>query len=497
MSVAEQTVFGPTPVINDEIDSIPDDWSCDADQKRSKVEILVNTTDGIEPTVNLDAAEGWLEIPTAEVETWVERSNSADVKRTSKVHFPTSIHGRSVRDVIGSDGPVSGFARTFHKNDAGDWVLVSSGYYGAVGGTENRLESKLWIYDFAEVCKSVYVDATFNDPSVTDVARSVGQKIVNGSFVPVNNLEFRGGDFDEPFITGVGPDGLEPVNQPTTYYNVDTTGTVEQSLEAVESIVSLGRGGDTVLEQFVGGIGNKSFDASRDTIVDVLNWYADRIGGTWHFEPNDVFTTLVFDVEPVRRKYAQKEYLQFLSPSVEEQYHDTVTVEVNDALYETKPLNTLQVRGRSPKSLLEGNFSLTGGVETVMGSEEFPIAEVRADPLYSAADETRMGPTNVESDATTEQQAVNDAISELRKRLADGTEGNIQLRGFPYINPYDRVDAFETCGETVETDELAVTYEVVGVKHHDSYNDFYRTEIDVKPTVSEEDITVTERRMAT
>lgn len=512
--------------LNESEESLPDEWANDCPSKRTKVEILVDTTDDITPTLDYDDADGWMEIPTSEIETWVEQSESADVKRTSKVEFPTEIHGSSVRQAVsfdspfgGSSTPVMGIARTYHKDDRDDWVLVSHGYYGAVGGTGNPMESKLWIYDYAEVCKSVYVDQTFNDPTVTDVARSIQNEILDNTFIPLDSILFRRGGSDEEFALDVTPDGLQSRSgkTPTSYYGVETGSDIEFGVadagEALGGTIAgaFGEGvgkfvgsfaGDIVTDLVGGatGIGFKSFSPDRDTLVDLLNWYAARLGGIWHFEPAGDGAALVFDVPPVRRRFVQDSVIdetlqeEGITPPADS-YHEGVRVERNDALFETKPINTLRLRGRSPKSLLKGNFSGSGVANVLSTSKEFPIVTVRAEPLYEAAAETELGPSNVESSATTVDEATNDAISELRSRLAESAEGDIRLLGVPYINPYDRLDAYETCDDTVESTGSPVTYEVVGVKHADAHDDFYHTIIDVKPYIDESDIEVVESRM--
>lgn len=184
----------------------PDRWQCASDNKRVTVEIRVPHYDGYttfsgEPEPAFDEYR-FIEIPTQSVELWIEKGEAASIQRTAKVVFPTewgentsTVEHNSPRNLIDqySSNGSSPFmaARIWFQDEAtGDWVINHFGWVGGVGPASNSQNSKLWVYDFAELLSGVPIGLTFNNPTIGQALSTISNETNRNTPIPLSNAVF-------------------------------------------------------------------------------------------------------------------------------------------------------------------------------------------------------------------------------------------------------------------------------------------------------------------
>lgn len=490
----------------------------------------------------------WIEIPTSSVEQWVEKGEASEIQRTAKVEFPTEwgtntsdVRHNSPRRLVAettaeSDDPYL-HGRVWMQDRDGDWIIEHHGWIGGVGQTGNASKSKLWIYDFAELLSGVPVGETFTGTSVGQALELVGNLTNDTTPIPMSDvvvippeteeefaqladeLELTGDVFfssipEEDFIGG-GP-GDEQTRTALAYYSVPESngGPIDVDPNSAQNLPE--PDGTTFVFQEAPqggrvaptGATAESFEANRDTLVDVYKWFESSSGSTLHFEPTPNSVVLVADVVPSRRIFAQREVIDQQSDLdvgddnavfTGDAYtaHQATTVLENDALYELKPLNTLYLRGDTPSGLLhDTKKSIEDGLDKALKgsyqapSVKFPSVKVKAPELLDAAEGVELSGSVVESNATELDEAKREAKRELASRLEESSEGAIVLAGVPRLRPYDRVDAFEVCQGDIEYEQQPVRYEVESVKHVKTADDIFKTRIKVSIWANDETIEV-------
>lgn len=489
----------------------PQLWSTDCPQKRVKVEIRYPE----------DGDYTWVEIPTAQVELHETKEGTPDHHRTAKVVFPTEwgdVGGddplgllNNVREIV---DPVVVediiMARVSFKNDNDEYVLKHVGFVGGVGNV-NVLESKFWIYDFATMCQSVPFSESYNrDDTVEQVLSNIASAIEEDTPVPLKGVVIQDGgtsfeyenlptEFTDAvkthntWIDAIGnlPTVLGAVDQ--FVYNYDTLQLSTDESEVGESLATLPIfTGDSI---FVYG---KQFQSNRHTIVDALEWVSEKTGAMWQFQPtiDGEGVTLLVSLLPHRYTFIQDEVLDGVRndtvtiPNSEDYtVFDDVRVLNNTALEQINPYNTVEIRGAKSelpvrRSVIEEGRETDDelGTEEFFGqtnppSDTYPYVKVRNEPLYQAAGQTELS-KRFDSDASTIEQARGEAQRRLRELLNNPTEGSIELKGNPFVTPYDRIDAFEVCGDFVETQPQPVAYEVHTVTHTQRYGRQYECSVD-------------------
>jgi hypothetical protein len=521
-------------------DEFPDSWTDDCPSKGIRVEVV--------GSLSLQGSQqfSWIEIPTSDVEVWEKRGGrkSPNIKKTAKVTFPTEWDGADVRSVVtsyGLDGGVTP-ARVWLKDSDGTWVLDFCGYVGGVGGTENALESKCWIYDWSERFEGIGVTQSYNFPNAQQVLVDMAETM-RENLVPLVNVVVLPPNGELAYLQDVAAldEGVE-VTSGSSYYGYDVSendNPLDDDITVENIEVDSGPQvpfGDTAIELFSKTInpaaifsdeaaqgtetavtaatttaaewlykntplGTKEFTRNHDTVGDVLNWLASKTNLQWHFEPVQNGVILVVTGGPMRRTFVQENVVNDLTNGViepeafqpsgttgEYRAHETVSVRQNTALYQSAPANTIIVKGDTRRSLLEGNVSLDGLAESVPVAFEdttFPYVKATVPNLVEDADTELL--LEYESDATTVDEAKVSALQQLQASFSQGSTGEIYMDGAPRILPYDVIDAYEVCDDYV-SEQIPVRYEVTELKHHDSVTSTLETRATVQPFVSESSI---------
>lgn len=524
---------------------LPDTWNCESPRKRVKVEIRVDDEDG----------QNWIEIPTSNVELYVNKDGLADVTRTAKVEFPTVWSGTSVVDLIKSfdAGGQFTFCRiSFRHETSGRYVISHFGFISALGNTTQTGESKMWVFDMSEFIKGIPVSQAFQNPTIGFVLNTVSQianentpsQLVDPVVLAPNSegaFERQASDFVEEaidqslidegaglFNTLTDPAGINPFTE--RGYGSLARDALQDAftdfvIDSVEVVGDNGRvdvaasfsatpvetfGDESNVNFSVFGFDfdvalsvTKRFQPNRDSLIDIMNWLAEKVGGLWYFEPTRNGVSLVLDVSPTRRPFIQNSVIQ-RELDADDTVYDHIRVIENTALFEINPVNTVIVRGELGKSVLGQrvpDYPVVGDI--LQPSKKFPLVKVRATPLYERAlvgsgsqQKAELSAAIFETDDFTLEEAEKTAVAKMRAILEEETEGSITIFGNPKLRPYDRVDAYPTCaGQVSEADIQPFQYEVEGVKHVKTAGDEYKTIVYVSILVDESEIEIVSSTM--
>lgn len=484
-------------------------------------------------TIRVDNAVSyeWIEIPTTEVEQWVEKGEAAEVQRTTKVTFPTewgddtdTVKHNSPRQLIDGFEPTDAqpfmLGRVWWTDDNGNDVVSHLGWLGGIGAASQSGQSKFWLYDFAELLSSVPVGETFSSPTVRQASERIAEITNNNTPIPVEDVRIIEPETEEqlsrlasqvlddelegavgPRIIGDDPQGpMFSVGVGEGETTVAENGTVitasEDAGQGLASI-TIGTGADAVS---FGDMEEKSFVANHDTLHDMYTWLGENLGSKVHFEPGPTSVTMVVDIGPSRRTFAQAEAA--LARGDDFRVNGLVDVRQNTALYEMKPTNTLHLRGSTEKGVLDPTQDfLESTADDLLGSvynapaEKYPVVKVQVPALVEAAEGAELSPEVYESGASSLDAAEAEARRELTKLLEEPSEGEIRLDGAPYIMPYDRLDAFETCQDHIQFEQTPVTYEIESVKHTKSSSSTFETELRVSVWANEKEMETVRKEM--
>jgi len=504
------------------------------------------------PEVFGEASNEWIQIPTASVELWETRDNAAAINRTANVVFPNSWGSEdgnvtnSTLDIINetsSDDPIQQ-ARVLFRDDAdSEWVIKHLGFISGVGGTDNPLESQMWIYDYSQLISNAPLTATYNDENAKRVVSDIANRIRNETPTPLSDLHIRLEDAQQPLeadfaiedtvlgsvineqrfgsndpfvsatavdIDGVGRaavDGIQFVTIDSPLVDIITGDTQSLSQTTDTTIGAITDPIDAAAEVF--NLDQKHFTRNRDTIGDALEWFAKNVSAQWWFEPlpDGDSIALIIDINIVRQTYCHvggyDELATILdAESVGQLQNGTESTRViqNRALDEINPINTLRLNGSTGKSfkgeLFEGDVvpaarSLVGQPAT----NTYPYVKVRAPRLYEAADGNEVQPNAIDSDVESKAAAEGEARKELLERLTRPSNGEIDLYGTATMRPYDTLYAYQTCGDYIDTTQPLIAYTVSEVKHEQKNGNTYRTKVTPSLKITENDIEVVESRM--
>jgi hypothetical protein len=453
------------------------------------------------------------------------------------------------------------FARIWWQNQNGDWILGHFGWVGGIGSASTDGASKLWVYDFAELISGVPVGVTFSNASRRNAAERIAGLTNSNTPAPISELfifpprteeefaiaDIRLRDQSSDFITrlsnaevdtdkllsdpasGVrgaayftmesldGPDRpiLDPNSTdvvPREQVNAYDSRILYQD-EAADSPSEFRSG---VANPVTAGIAVKSFKSNHDTLLDVWRWYEEKSDAKLHFEPLADSVALVSDIVPERRTWTQKEvaeasvergeplfdYLPNFDAEDAYEGHDTVSVIRNNALYEIKPLNTLQLRGSAPSGIINDtkNKIKQGADNILKGSyqpkgKRYPVVKAQAPALVEAAEGVELSGEVVESNTSSQAKAEQEARRKLADRLEEASEGEIVLGGSPRVMPFDAIDAFEVCSGEVTYEQQPVRYEVESIKHEVSVDDPFTSTAKVSVWANDDTIEIVESRM--
>lgn len=503
------------------------DWSCKKDTAPVEPDVLVD----IKNTDNT-----WTRVPVTVCEVFAAKEGPSDLMRTGKVKVPGEWgdgdgNRRSIINEINgfdanNDEPYDECRIYFRDNEDGIYDIVHYGYIGGVGpATENGV-FKFWVYDAADLMRGIQVSKQFDQPTIQQVLNFVLDGTDdNGRPVGLRKRSV----FDNIQTTIAGPEEV-------AIQKADKRDTAIEGVSFGDGIgIEFGDTGggllsaaadlfddawDVITEEgddILGG-GIKNFRLNRHNMVDLMNWFADEVGGKWHFEPSDEGPVLFFDNtaeenpefegtegEIARRLFAATEIPDdaftpqgFEEPSDVPIYQrktifDEVDQLENEALYDIKPFNTLYLYGESSTSLerqpQNTSYSTTGGPGAY--TSKFPYVKVQYPPLVDRAGGYEYAPSTIESDKTRLQNAKKEAVKEFRLHLEEETEGNIEVKGSPHLLPYDYYTSLPVCDDIfAAVDATPITYEINKVKHRRAAGERYTTELGVSLVLDEEQLEV-------
>lgn len=503
---------------------------------RSENKIFFRVTNGAVYSEGDDGIYSWIDIPTSKVEMWVEKGRAAQIQRTAKVTFPTvwgedtsRLRTNSPRELIEQYDPSGSnpfmFGRVKYKDQNDNWVQTHFGWIGGVGGGSGINESKMWIYDFAEFITGVPVSLEFHNPSVKSVVKTIGETVRNETGTPLSGITVRNPDTEEELselaegaaeegnITGIsGSTVFDETAVATQYYT--SSGQRFEQLEGVEDIdrdkiafnIDASSFETATIDTKEGKAlafdpDTQHFRSNRHTLKDVFTWFEKKTEAKLSFEPMNNSVRLLADIKPTRRTFAQFRVItdQALNEGNHIDFHEPITVIKNDALYEMRPVNTLRLSGSYPKGTLD---KINNGIQEGFASlsdkypaptETYPFVKVQVPSLVEAAGGNEISGEIVESDAKELDEAEREARQRLTQKLSEATEGSVTIKGEPRIMPFDKLVAYETCGDVVAYESEPVEYEVESVKHVASADEGFKTDLKVSIYANESNIETVER----
>ncbi|AGF91204.1 hypothetical protein HAPG_00018 [Halorubrum phage GNf2] len=473
------------------------DFSCkNNDTATSRPEAVVDITEDGE----------WVRLPVVDATTTINKDGAADITRTAEITAPAT-WGRSrdgekvqIYDLIGIDGGQDpnkyDEARVYYWNDYVDrYQLVHFGYVGGVGPARENGVVRFFAYDVADMLPNVSVGKSWDNPTAPAVVQYVTNQLTANTHLSVNGFSTtaQGETVDvvgaiESF--DIAFDGWVNENVPIITIDENTN---DQFLNPEWQ------------DDFLKTGGHKHFTRNRHTLVDILEWLTNEIGGSWYFKPSDDGVTLVVNNGTentdgmARTSYTdgqedlgQLDYVRGYNPA-------PVDVLQNTSLEDLKPINYLELDGETVDSFLGGRFDgIKAGLETtVLGapeqhSDKYPHIEVSYPPLLERTDGFKVGPRKIESGATTLAEARQQAIEAFLQRHEDNTDGSIVLRGTPSIRPFDYMTSVPVCNTIFDADMNPIQYEVNEVVHRSPPDGHYKTELGVSLAIDESQLEITQ-----
>lgn len=499
-----QPDFYPDP------DLIPDD--CDA-----FVEIGESNVGGASESLEDLEFERWLRIPIHGVEQWTNKDGPAAINRTSKVTtfndpaldtspryiaandyfydtlglplneritldmYFDAVLGTSTRVVdfqFSSGAFVEGFLRGrvyFYDDELDEYKLTHHGYVSSYGPTDNPLLRKFWIYDPADILTDIPVGKTFENPTVGDLISFVidgvddtGKNVGVENRTPFNvtSVEFPSSDQLNSRTAG------ELFEQQAQAEDEATTGFFSNAFELISDFISQPETRVAPTKPRT-----KSFTRNRNNMIDVLNYIAKLINGMWYFSPRQDGLAL-----QLRSNTRGRNYGRTFKDQTQDVDDDSFSLDViqNTALSDIKPINTVTVNGEKRSVINVLGDEVLDSIDRLSGlTETYPYAKVRYEPLYNAAGQKELGPTNVHSDATDIESAKFDAYSEFIEHIEETTEGRIEIFGDPLPEPYDSIESRPACSGNAASEATPILYSINDVHHKRYAGEPYITEIGV------------------
>jgi len=163
----------------------------------------------------------------------------------------------------------------------------------------------------------------------------------------------------------------------------------------------------------------------------------------------------------------------------------------NDALNDSKPINTIIATGSRRESSFIGELAdtsewidnLRGDASGSTSTSEYPYIKLRYNPLYKRMNNREYGPTNVQFDTTSVSATKTKAKNEFKAHVSGGTEGRIIIRGNPFVDAGDTIKTLPACGGTLNQDVRPITYGINEVEHVAQVGKPYKTKIRVEPRI--------------
>lgn len=477
-----------------------------------------------EPDVLVDIKNGneWVRIPVTMCELFINKDGPADITRTAKVKFPAEWNGEDIQHYIGAfsvSADYTGAAPTAERADSNDqydicriWFkdevdeVYEISHYGYVGGVGPAAENgvyKFWVYDVADLMTRIPISVSFDEPTIQQVLNFVLEGTDDqGRDVGIENRT----PFDSIPTVIAGPEEVALRKEDLGNFGTNT-GPYQTKTE--DEIDDIWDATGLLVNDLLNG-GKNNFKRNRNNLIDVMDWLVDHIGGKWHFEPAVDHVTLFYDntgetnVETLenesdiaRRRFVATEVDDDTGPFSDMATFDRVDQLDNDALYDIKPFNTLYLAGESSVPAEFGRtrknpYDNLSGADYL--SEYYPFVKVTYPPLLNRAGGNEYAPATVESSKTQLSAARREAVRQFREHLEETTEGSIEVKGTPYLLPYDYFTAVPVCNDIyANVDANPITYEVNSVKHRRVAGERYTTELGVSLVMDESEIEVTAR----
>lgn len=452
----------------------------------------------------------WIRLPVTKVETRVNKDGPADITRTSRVDLPVT-WGRTpdgeekvpIYDYVGESQKISeenaefDVARVFYWNQyTSEYNVKQFGYVSSIGPGDQDGTFRFYVYDTSDLMTSISVSKTYDSPTAVGVANFVAYDadygIESNSPIPITG------------IATTRPGEPVEVEGAISSFGSGVAGWINENVPIVEEEEGdgLGEATDDWLDDALHTGGHKHFRRNRHTLVDVMNWLTDEIGGAWYFKPKADGVSLVVnngvddDFKIARSSYydgqadvvfSDHEYLQGHNP-------ENVDVINNSSLEDLKPINHLELNGESADSFLGVNTDRTvigGPLGAPRGhTNKYPHVEVTYPPLLERSGGSELGPRPIESGKQTLSEAKKEAVKKFKEKHEDNTDGSIEVKALPSIRPYDYIAAVPVCNDTFDASMDPIQYEVNSVNHTASADQPYTTSLGVSMALDEDKIEV-------
>jgi len=500
--------------------SVDLDFSCKNSNESTQPEVIVDVW-------NHERCK-WVRMPTTKVETRVNKDGPADVSRTSRVDVPVT-WGRSENNdgkaqlyeyvgvSEGQESSVFDLGRVYFWNQYNEQYSIQQfGYIASIGPSGDDGVFRFYVYDTADLMKNIAVTKQYDEPDAAQVARFVINDNTYGinenSPIPVRTFQTTA-PFENIEITGAvssfdeGVEGWASENIPFVETNNDQGGITGALTDATDSLFE-------GIDDALGTGGKKHFTRNKHTLVDVMNWLTDKIGGAWYFRPTDTGVILTInnagtdDFKIARNSYYDGQFNPNNFEYVKGFNAERVNILNNSSLEDLKPINYLELNGESADSFLGSGTVDIGPFEDITNidrnilsgplgaprghTDKYPHIEVRYPPLLERVNGRKIGPKPIESGKTTLEEAKKAAEKKFLQKHEDNTDGSIEIRALPTIKPYDYIAAVPVCNDTFNANMNPIQYEVNSVVHKVSGNTDYTTVLGVSLSIDESQLEITD-----
>jgi len=502
------------------------DLTAKAENPPQEPEVLVDVWQGeneldIEPGLTQDdtSEHEFVRIPVTKVELWENKDGPSDLNRTAKVMFPGEWGGIDVQQFVqgfnSDDSATYDVARIwFYDAEEDNYQITHFGYVGGVGPASKGGTFKFWVYDPADLLKSIPVSKSFSEPTIGEVLSfatsgtdangepvGLANRTVFERFAPIKTHLTSLQSYQAQVERAEAELNANLPGDPDVNFDTDTTiGVGQYKIDIRDALEQLF--GEQYTNVIIGG--QKSFKRNRHSMVDLLNWATDQVGGKWHFEPTpsgpvlwvgDGQTNEENDEILTRRTFVDEELTDEDGTQVPDDVtvFDTVTTLDNNALRDMKPFNTLRLYGESRRAARYASLNQSSFADAASSSalgEAFPYVEVTYPPLLQRAD-SHQYMKEIESDKKYLDAAEKEVKKQFRQSAEEETEGSMTLKGEPYILPYDYILNIPVCQRTFPNiDTNTMRYEVNSVKHTRATEERYKTELGVSLALEESKLQV-------
>lgn len=477
---------------HDSLPSVALDFSCKTERESTQPEAVVDIkNDG-----------QWVRIPITSVETRINKDGPADLTYTSRVDVPVT-WGQTpdgeekipIYEYVGAankeENAEFDVARVAYWNQYTErYQIQQFGYVATIGPSTENGVFRFYIYDTSDLMQNISVTKTYDGPTAENVAQFVAYD----------------GDYGVEANT---PINVEAVSTTAPGERREVVGAYEGTAEDVAGwlndtvpILKFAEGDDDAINPFREFVddalhtgGHKHFRRNRHTLVDVMEWLTDEVGGAWYFEPRAEGVVLVVnngvsdDFAIARTSYYDGQVDPDDVDYTIGNNHIPIDVVNNSSLEDLKPINHLELNGESADSFFGINTDRTilgGPLGAPRGqTDKYPHIEVTYPPLLERAGDRKLGPPPIESDKTTLAEARQKAVKEFKKEHEDSTDGSVEVRAIPSIRPYDYLTAVPVCNDTFDADMLPIQYEINTVVHSVKADEPYMSSLGVSIALDE------------